>query len=64
MERKRMMEDIKKSTEGLNDDSLDGVSGGHGGHIEYIICPTCGYEIRLKGWYTNICPRCKAIVMK
>ena len=40
------------------------VSGGNGGHIEYIICPTCGYEIRLKGWYTNICPRCKAIVKK
>ena len=51
------MVDIKKSAESLNDDRMDGVSGGNGGHIEYIICPTCGYEIRLKGWYTNICPR-------
>lgn len=58
------MVDIKKNAENLNDEKLDGVSGGNGGHIEYIICPTCGYEIRLKGWYTNICPRCKAIVKK
>ena len=58
------MEDIRKSAESLNVDRLDGVSGGSSGHIEYIVCPTCGYEIKLKGWYTNICPRCKAIVRK
>ena len=48
----------------LIDQEIENISGGNGGHIEYIICPTCGYEIRLKGWYTNICPRCKAIVKK
>ena len=34
----------------LIDQEIENVSGGNGGHIEYIICPTCGYEIRLKGW--------------
>lgn len=58
------MEDIEKIGEPLSNDNLDAVSGGHGGHIEYIICPNCGYEIRLQGWYTNICPRCRAIVKK
>ena len=48
----------------LIDQEIENISGGNSGHIEYIICPTCGYEIRLKGWYTNICPRCKAIVRK
>ncbi len=58
------MEDIRKSAESLNVDRLDGVSGGNGGNIEYIICPNCGYEIKLKDWHTNICPRCKAGVRK
>lgn len=58
------MEDLKKGTENLSEEKLDNLSGGKGGHISYIICPTCGYEISLKGWVTNICPRCRAYVKR
>ena len=56
------MDNMEKNTEQLNEEKLDKVSGGHGGHIDYIICRYCGYEIKLEGWNSNFCPRCRRVI--
>ena len=56
------MDNMEKNTEQLNEEKLDKASGGHGGHIDYIICRYCGYEIKLEGWNSNFCPRCRRVI--
>lgn len=54
------MSDEVKIHESIDDETMEGVVGGSA-NINYIICPTCGYEINLKGWqhnFNNRCPRC------
>ncbi len=54
------MSDEVKIHESIDDDTLEGVAGGSS-NIDFIICPGCGLEIKLKGWqhnFQNKCPRC------
>ena len=44
----------------VDGDALDNVAGGKSGHIDYIICHTCGYNLPIHGQhnFVNRCPRC------
>lgn len=56
------MSDEVKATELKTDEELDAVAGGKS-NIDFIICPRCGLEVKLKGWqhnFDNKCPRCGA----
>ena len=52
----------KFSARSVDDENMESVSGG--AHLQYLVCKTCGKEIRITapmmGQYynNNICPNC------
>ena len=50
------------NAEKIEDGTLENVSGGGAGHIDFIICHICGYNLPVKGQHNFVsrCPKCGA----